>query len=72
MAQLTTRQYDELEQAVSYGQRIAVYRRGTEYILVPRRLRTRGGRELIEAINPTTGDEMALYIEDIESIEVVR
>lgn len=72
MAQLTTRQYDQLEHAVAKGQRIAVYRRGTEYVVVPLRLVLRGGRELIEARNPTTGDDMRLYVDELDSIEVVR
>lgn len=72
MAQLTTSQYDQLEQAVAKRQRIAVYRRGTEYVVVPLRLVLRGGRELIEARNPTTGDEMRLFIDELDAIEVVR
>jgi len=71
MAQLTFAQYDRLERAVHRGDRIAVYRRGTEYIVVPLALRMRGGRELIEARNPTTGDQLELYIDEVESIEVV-
>lgn len=72
MAQLSTSQYDQLERAVARGQRIAVYRRGTEYILVPLRLVLRGGRELIEARNPTTGDDMRLFLDELDAIEVVR
>ncbi len=72
MAQLNTGQYDQLEQAVAKGQRIAVYRRGTEYVVVPLRLVLRGGRELIEARNPTTGDDMRLFIDELDAIEVVR
>ncbi len=72
MAQLSTNQYDQLERAVSVGQRIAVYRRGTEYVVIPLRLRVSNGRELIEARNPTTGDAMTLYIDELDDIEVVR
>ena len=72
MAQLTTTQYDALERAVSRQQRIVVYRRGTEYVVVPLALRIRDGREAIEARNPITGDAMTLYLDDLESFEVVR
>ena len=72
MAQLTHEQYDALERAVRDGGRISVYRRGTEYIVVPRRLGLKGGRELIEARNPTTGDELSLYLDELDAIEVVR
>ena len=71
MVQLTYTQYDRLERAVVRGDRIAVYRRGTEYIVVPLSLRTRDGREVIDARNPTTGDRLELFIDEIESIEVV-
>ena len=72
MAQLTHEQYDALERAVRDGGRISVYRRGTEYIVIPRRLGLKGGRELIEARNPTTGDELSLYLDELDAIEVVR
>lgn len=71
MAQLTHDEYDRLERAVTRGQRIAVYRRGTEYIVIPLALRMQGGREVIEARNPTTGDDMSLAIDELDSIELV-
>ncbi len=72
MAELTHRDYDALERAVQRGQRIAVYRRGTEYIVIPERIALRDRREAIEARNPTTGDHLTLFIDELESIEVVR
>ena len=72
MAQLTHQQYDALERAITRGQRIAVWRRGTEYLVIPRRLRVDGGRELVEAVNPTTGDAMTLYLDTVDAIEVVE
>jgi hypothetical protein len=61
-----------LERAVAEGQRIAVYRRGTEYVVVPTQLRMVSGREAIDAIHPTTGDHLRLFIDEVDSIEVVR
>ena len=72
MAQLTHDQYDALESAITNGIRIAVWRRGTEYIVVPRRLRLADGREAIEAMHPTTGHELTLYVDEVDAIEVVR
>ena len=72
MAQLTHDQYDALERAIVNGVRIAVRRRGTEFIVVPRRLRLNDGREAIEATHPTTGHELTLYIDEVDAIEVVR
>ena len=72
MAQLTHEEYDALERAIMEGSRIAVYRRGTEYVVVPQRLRIAGGREAVEATHPTTGDSITLWIDEVDSIEVVR
>jgi len=65
-------QYDLLERAILNGRRISAYRRGTEYVIVPTRLRTISGREAVDATHPTTGDEITLYLDELESFEVVR
>ena len=71
MAHLTHAQYDALERAVTDGRRIAIYRRGTEFVVVPRRRRLDRGREAIDSVHPTTGDEITFFIDEVESIEVV-
>lgn len=71
MVSLTHDQYDRLERAVTRGQRIIVYRRGTEYVLIPQSLTMKNGREAIEARNPTTGDSMTLFLHELDSIELV-
>ena len=72
MAQLSSTQYDALERAIVDGQRIAVRRRGTEFLVIPMSIGVRGGKETIEALHPTTGERLTLVIEDVEEIEVVR
>jgi hypothetical protein len=72
MAELTTEEYDRLERAVINRNRISVYRRGTEYVVVPTRLHLIDGRERIEATHPTTGDRIILYIDEIDSMQVIR
>jgi hypothetical protein len=72
MAELNHRQYDALEHAILHGGRVSIYRRGTEYIVIPLRLRLEGGRESIEAQNPTTGDYLVLHLDEIDSVEMVR
>ena len=69
--QLTVKEYDALERAIARGQRIAVLRRGTEFLVIPERLVLRGRRECIEARHPTTGDHLTLWIDEAESVEVV-
>ena len=71
MAQLTYEQYSRLENAVMRGLRIIIQRRGTEYIVIPLALSSRGGREVIEARNPTTGDAMTLFIDELDSLEPI-
>ena len=71
MAQLNHRQYDMLEHAIADGQKIAAYRRGTEYVVVPTRLRIVGGREAVDATHPTTGEKMTIYLDELERFEVV-
>ncbi len=72
MAELTTTQYDQLERAVIDKRRIAIYRRGTEYIVIPNRLHLVSGRERIEAVHPTTGDRIIIYLDEIDSLHVIR
>lgn len=71
MAQLNHEQYDRLERAVTRGDRIIVKRRGTEYTLIPLALVMRAGREVIESRNPTTGDALSIYIDELDSIDPV-
>ena len=72
MAELTIEQYDRLERAVIDKKRIVVYRRGTEYIVIPTRLQLIDGRERIEAVHPTTGDRITIYLDEIDSLQVIR
>ena len=71
MAQLSPAQYDALERSIAVRQRIAVYRRGTEYLVVPLALRMRDGREVIESVHPTTGEKIEFRIDDVDRIEVI-
>jgi hypothetical protein len=68
MAQLTVKEYDQLERAIRDARRISIIRRGTEYIIIPLSIRMRMGKEAIEARNPTTGDDMVIFVEDLDSI----
>jgi len=71
MAQLTHDQYDLLERAITDKRRIAVMRRGTEYVVVPSRLSVEGGREAFQARHPS-GSVMTFFIDEVQSIEVVK
>jgi hypothetical protein len=71
VTQLTHDEYDLLERAVTLGRRIAVHRRGTEYVVVPLAILMKGSREVIEARNPTTGDSLSLYVDELDAVETV-
>ena len=70
--QPTTAQYDLLERAIIDGTRLMIMRRGTEYVVIPERLRVEGGREVIVARHPSTGHRLELIIDEIDTIEAVR
>ena len=71
MNQLTTRQYDALEAAVTHSRRVSVYRRGTEYVGIPQRIFQDGRREAVSILHPTTGEEISIYLDDIEYLDVL-
>jgi len=72
MAQLKHDDYDVLERALAKGSRILVQRRGRqEYVIVPLALRTRDGRELIEARNPITGHSLTIHLDEIDAIQAM-
>ena len=70
LAFLSHQDYDALERAIRVGQRIAVWRAGIEYVVVPVDLRLNNGREVIDVRRPT-GDSLTLNLDEIDSIEVV-
>ena len=70
--QLSTTQYDQLERAIVDGTRLTIMRRGTEYIVIPERLRVANGREIIVARHPSTGHRLELVLDEIDALEVVR
>ena len=69
--QLSTRQYSLLERAIDERRRIAVFRRGSEYVVLPEKLWLRAGRETLETTQPSTGDHMTIYLDEIDAFELV-
>jgi hypothetical protein len=69
---LSTAQYDVLERAIVDGTRLAIRRRGTEYLVIPERLRVESGREIIVARHPSTGHRLELVLDELEQLEAVR
>jgi hypothetical protein len=69
---LSVAQYDQLEQAITQGRRLAIMRRGSEFLVIPERLRLVNGREVIVARHPSTGQRLELRLDELDSIEVVQ
>jgi len=72
VGQLSVKQYDALERAIVDQRRVRVYRRGTEYLVIPERITLIKGREAIIARHPSTGAALTLYLDEAETIEVVK
>ena len=64
--------YDLLERAIRDGQRIMLYRNGTEFVVIAQALRMIDGRETIVTRHPTTGDRAQFRLDEIYRFEVVR
>jgi hypothetical protein len=58
---------DALERAVRGRRRLAVRRRGAEYVVVAERLDTSGRDERLEGRLPMTGELVAFSLRDLES-----
>ena len=71
MSQLTHEQYNRLERAVTRSERIAVSRKGAEFIIVPLAMGMLNGRETVDARNPTTGDALTIYLDEVDSVQAL-
>lgn len=65
------RDYDRLERAITDGRRIQLIRRGSELVILPERLRTDFGEEVLTARHPVTGDRLEVPLEEIDRFDVV-
>jgi hypothetical protein len=68
---LSVAEYDRLEQAITHGRRVALHRRGREYLVIPERLRLDQGREVITTRHPSTGHRMELFVDELDAVEAV-
>ena len=68
---LTPEALDALEQAVHERRRVALRRRGTEYVVVAERLETSGRDDVLAGRLPMTGELLAFRLRDLESFAVL-
>jgi hypothetical protein len=51
---------------------VAIFRSGRrENVVVPLALRVQDGREVIATRHPTTGQDLMIYVDEIDALEVV-
>ena len=62
---------DQLERAARDRLRVAVTRRGTEYVVTALRLTTVDRREALVGRLPMTGEEITLRLDEVDSFQVV-
>ena len=62
---------DQLERAARDGRRVAVMRRGTEYVVVARRGERSSRGERLVGLVTMTGEEMGFELEQVEGFEVL-
>ena len=68
---LTPEALDALERAVRERQRVALRRRGTEYVVVAQRLETSGRDDILVGRLPMTGELLMFRLRDLESFAVL-
>jgi len=68
---LTPDALDALERAVRERRRVALRRRGTEYVVVAERLETVARDEALQGRLPMTGELLAFPLHDLESFAVL-
>ncbi len=67
----TADRMDQLESAARRGQRVALTRRGTEYIVVALRVTTADQHEVLIGRLPMTGEDLTFRLDQIDSFQVV-
>ncbi len=67
----TADRMDQLERAARDGLRVALARRGTEYVVTALRITSVGRYEALVGRLPMTGEELAFRLDQIDSFQVI-
>jgi len=67
----TPERMEQLERATRLGRRVILMRRGTEYIVVAKRLLHLGQREALVGMLPMTGEELRFELEELDEFHVL-
>jgi len=63
---------DQLEHAARNGRRVALMRRGTEYIVVALRVTSAGRHDVLVGRLPMTGEELTFILNEIDAMQVLE
>jgi hypothetical protein len=63
-------QLDRLERAIVDGTRVQLTRRGTEYVVVPREIRSSGPVDSLVGVT-STGDEITFTLPEIDELVIL-
>lgn len=66
----TPDEIDRLERAIVEGTRVQLSRRGTEYIVIPREIRSSGAEEILCGTT-NAGDDLEFVLTEVESFAVL-
>lgn len=69
--QWTVQRMDLLERAVREQRRVALTRRGTEYVVVALAVTTVKARDAMVGRLPMTGEEMTFILDELDSFAIV-
>jgi len=69
--QWTPDRMEQLERAARQGRRVVLRRRGTEYVVVARRLFHEGQRDALIGMVPMTGEELRFVLEELDEFQVL-
>jgi hypothetical protein len=67
----TPERMNRLEHAIRKGLRVALMRRGTEYIVTAVRLASQNNKEAFVGHLPMTGDELTFVLEELDDFQVI-
>ena len=67
----TPERMEQLERATLEGKRVVLRRRGTEYVVVARRLFHEGQRDALIGMVPMTGEEQRFLLEELDEFHVL-
>lgn len=67
----TPERLDQLEGAVRQSRRVALVRRGTEYIVIAVKMTSTGNRDAFVGRLPMTGEEMTFRLDEVEAMQVL-